>query len=106
MITTRRIQFGGKKHNINVDSQSQNEGDSSHSNDDNVFSLKSAEKDYNDDQFWSQNKNVASGSPPKSFVKVINGDNYGSITSKIKFRTMVNPEKMGHYDYVLPVESC
>nr|GEX45575.1 hypothetical protein [Tanacetum cinerariifolium] len=63
-------------------------------NDDNVISLKLTEKDDNDDQFWSQNKNVASGSPPKSFARVVNGDNSGSTTSKIKFRTMVNPEKI------------
>nr|GEU58932.1 hypothetical protein [Tanacetum cinerariifolium] len=109
MIATRHVQFGGEKQEFNVDSQSQNEGGSSHSpsgwNVDNVFSLKSIEKDYNDDQLWSQNKNVTSGSPPKSFVRVVNRDSSGSTTSKIKFRTMVNPEKVEDSDFVLPVEA-
>nr|GEX90469.1 hypothetical protein [Tanacetum cinerariifolium] len=42
-----------------------------------------AKRDYNDDQFWSQNMNVASCSPPKSFVRVFNGDNSGNEVTKV-----------------------
>nr|GEX48798.1 hypothetical protein [Tanacetum cinerariifolium] len=48
-----------------------------------------AKRDYNDDQFWSQNKNVASCSPPKSFVRVFNGDNSGSGGSHDSWRVLV-----------------
>ncbi|GKA89379.1 hypothetical protein Tco_0811191, partial [Tanacetum coccineum] len=106
MIATRQVQFGMEKQNSNVDSQSLNERDDSHASggwtDDNVNAMKTAENDVNDDQFWSQNKNVSS--PTRSFVNVVSGATSGSTSSIINFRTMVNPEKVENSDFVLPVD--
>ncbi|GKB51338.1 retrovirus-related pol polyprotein from transposon TNT 1-94 [Tanacetum coccineum] len=106
MIATRQVQFGMEKQNSNVDSQSLNERDDSHASggwtDDNVNAMKTAENDVNDDQFWSQNKNLSS--PTRSFANVVSGATSGSTSLIINFCTMVNPEKVENSDFVLPVD--